>query len=383
MRDLVQHGVADELGEVAPVARPRLERTAEQRDPVGEDRREDVALRPGHPLVEPEEDLVAPTDRIGRRDVGDGDLHVGEVRQEVLGQRRHRVVDEACEPFDAAGARTVDGTAAPVDVATAVAGMAFAHAGTVAARAHGPAGRATSLPNHIRVVYRPRVPTALALTTAAVPSGSRSHRACIRPGCGQRATSTLRFDYAARTVMLDPIGPVTGPGEYDLCVQHAARSGPPSGWTLRDRAPSHAPATEPAPPVGPDRGQRVARLAAALSAVPRSVSEDALDAAPVGTDRSVGAATAPVAAARPQGTSRLDGLLQPSDRGPRPATVATRTVPVSERPPEAEVRRVPQPLRLAPDPTTTVWCADLLGGAVARDDTVRDIAGSGEPTLFV
>jgi len=167
--------------------------------------------------------------------------------------------------------------------------------------------------------------------------------------------------------MLDPIGPETGPGEYDLCLQHAARSGPPAGWTLRDRAPSHAPATEPAPPVGPDRGQRVARLAAALSAVPRVVSEDAPDAAPVGTDRSVDTD-------RPQRADRLDALLRPGgpdplpgapDRGP--ADTAPRSVPLSERTPEAEVRRVPRPLRLVPDPTTTVWCADLLGGA-ADDD---------------
>lgn len=231
---------------------------------------------------------------------------------------------------------------------------------------------------------------ALALTIGPVPAGSQVQRACVRPGCGRRATSTLRFDYAERTVMLDPIGPDTGPGEYDLCVQHAARSGPPAGWTLRDRAPSHTPATEPAPPVGPDRGQRVARLAAALSAVPRAVSEDAPDAAPVGTDRSVAAspvlpaADVPTAAVRPQGAGRLDGLLRPADGGPRPATVTTRTVPLSERTPEVAVRRVPQPLRLAPDPTTTVWCADLLGGTVATDSVVEDAgAGPDEPTLFL
>lgn len=220
---------------------------------------------------------------------------------------------------------------------------------------------------------------ALAPAPAPAPSGSGMHRACVRPGCGRRATSTLRFDYAERTVMLDPIGPDTGPGEYDLCVQHAARSGPPAGWTLRDRAPSHAPATESAPPVGPDRGQRVARLAAALSAVPRAVSEDAPDAAPVGTDRSVAADRTPSPVARPQGAARLDGLLRPSDAGPLPAAVTTRTVPLSERTPEVEVRRVPQPLRLAPDPTTTVWCADLLGGTGPVDDDAR---GAGEPTLF-
>jgi hypothetical protein len=163
------------------------------------------------------------------------------------------------------------------------------------------------------------------------------------------ATSTLRFDYGERTVMLDPLGPDSAPGTYDLCFAHAARSTPPTGWTLRDRAPSRESAAETPPPVGPDRGQGVARLAAALSAVPRAVSEDAPDAAPVGTDRSV----------TPR--SPLDSLL-------RPTAAAVRPVPLSERTPEVEVRPVPQPLRLAPDPTTTVWCADLLSGPVKRTE---------------
>jgi hypothetical protein len=201
----------------------------------------------------------------------------------------------------------------------------------------------------------------------ASPLASRAVRACVRPGCTRHASTTLRFDYSERTVTLDPIGPDTEPGEYDLCFRHAARSTPPSGWTLRDRAPSSEVTPEPAPPVGPDRGQGVDRLAAALSAVPRAVSEDAPDAAPVGTDR----------AAAPRGASRLDGLLRPTVSGasevrarpeaPLAASVTSsmpearvRTVPLSERTPEVAVRPVPQPLRLVPDPTTTVWCADLL-----------------------
>jgi hypothetical protein len=170
----------------------------------------------------------------------------------------------------------------------------------------------------------------------------------------RRATTTLRFDYAQRVVMLDPLGSHTEPGEYDLCFQHAARSTPPTGWTLRDRAPSREPVTEAAPPVGPDRGQGVARLAAALSAVQWAVSEDAPDAAPDGTDRSA-------AQRRPSGAGRLDSLLQPS--APSAPVAPVPPVPLSERTPEAEVRPVPQPLRLAPDPTTTVWCADLLAPA--------------------
>ena len=212
--------------------------------------------------------------------------------------------------------------------------------------------------NHTVVVYRPRVSATLAAPRTPAPNASGAGRACVRPGCGRRATTTLRFDYAERSVTLDPLGPDTDPGDYDLCFRHAARSTPPTGWTLRDRAPTSEPASESAPPVGPDRGQGVDRLAAALSAVPRAVSEDAPDAAPAGTDRSVAA---------PRRTSPLDGLLGPSAPAPaaeprevRRPEVRVRPVPLSERTPEVAVRPVPQPLRLAPDPTKTVWCADLL-----------------------
>jgi hypothetical protein len=233
------------------------------------------------------------------------------------------------------------------------------------------------LPNHIGVVYGPTVSASLAApetTVLETPLEPRSARACVRPGCTRRASTTLRFDYSERAVTLDPIGPDTEPGEYDLCFRHAARSTPPTGWTLRDRAPSSDATPEPAPPVGPDRGQGVDRLAAALSAVPWAVSEDAPDAAPVGTDR----------AAAPRGAARLDGLLRPSTpaapaapavRAAAPAAPAApaasevRTVPLSERTPEVSVRPVPQPLRLVPDPTTTVWCADLL--AVPEPDVAE------------
>ncbi len=255
------------------------------------------------------------------------------------------------------------------------------------------------MPNDTHVVYGPRVNLTL-VPPPAEPLEPRPElraerwvgRTCVRPGCSRRATTTLRFDYAERAVMLDPLGVDATPGEYDLCLRHAARCTPPTGWTLRDRAPSPDSATESAPPVGPDRGPAVARLAAALSAVEGTVSEDAPDAAPLGTDR-------PVAATRP--TTRLDGLLRPSSpaadaaaphavphaaphAAPQepPATpeVRIRPVPLSERLPEAEVRPVPQPLRLAPDPTTTVWCADLLGttGGPAEDATGGERADATE-----
>lgn len=256
-----------------------------------------------------------------------------------------------------------------------------------------PRERATSLANDRHVVYRPAVSTSAAVPHIA-PHERRVTRCCVRPGCSRRATTTLGFDYAGRVLTLDPLGPAAEPGAYDLCFHHAARSTPPTGWTLRDRAPSRESVTEAAPPVGPDRGHGVARLAAALSAVQRAVSEDAPDAAPDGTDRS----GAPVrltgtgSATRASGSARLDGLLQPS--------TTIRPVPLSERTAEVEVRPVPQSLRLAPDPTTTVWCAGLLApsgaptvirpttsvGGIAPVTAVRSAssldAHRGAPTLF-
>lgn len=153
---------------------------------------------------------------------------------------------------------------------------------------------------------------------------------------------TLRFDYAAREVTIDPLTARPGPEAYDLCVRHAARSGAPSGWSLRDRAPSRGPATEPAPPVGPPEGHGVDRLAAALCAVPGAVSEDVPDAVPPGADRSV--------------PDRLRDLLT--------ATAAPTIVPPAPRaapdPAASAPVRVAQALRLTPDPRPDVWCADLV-----------------------
>ena len=157
---------------------------------------------------------------------------------------------------------------------------------------------------------------------------------------------TLRFDYAAREVTIDPLASRSGPEAYDLCVRHAARSSAPSGWALRDRAPSRGPATEPAPPVGPPAGHGVDRLAAALCAVPGTVSEDVPDAVPPGADRSV--------------PTRLRDLLTPAP----PAAVGDAAVP-----PQAAEPRVARAVRLTPDPRPDVGCADLVPAGPA--DTRR------------
>jgi len=217
----------------------------------------------------------------------------------------------------------------------------------------------------VRHVSTPVSLTPTAVLRDGVTAPRDRPRSCVRPACGGQATHTLRFDYAARTVALDPLAARAIPGEYDLCAQHAARTSPPSGWTLRDRAPSRATATEPAPPVGPERGPVVGRLAAALSAVPVIVSEDVPDAVPVGADRSVPHShphapsptptPAPSPSPAPRGADRLDALLrgqrQESTAGPTPTPVAA---PSTSELPHTRT------LRLAPDPIASAWCADLL-----------------------
>jgi hypothetical protein len=184
----------------------------------------------------------------------------------------------------------------------------------------------------------------------AVAAPGAVTRTCCRPACGRAAVVTLRFDYAAREVTIDPLAARTGPEAYDLCVRHAARSGAPWGWALRDRAPSRGPATEPAPPVGPPVGHGVDRLAAALCAVPGAVSEDAPDAVPPGADRSV--------------PTRLRDLLTPTAPTARsgPSAPVERIEPVTPTtsPAPASAPRVAKAVRLTPDPRPDVWCADLV-----------------------
>jgi hypothetical protein len=218
------------------------------------------------------------------------------------------------------------------------------------------------------------VPLAPDLVAAPAWGAGRGVLCCVRPGCARLATTTLRFDYAARTVMLDPVDAQHGPGAYDLCFQHAARSGPPAGWTMRDRAPSRDGAAEPPPPVGPSRDRGVDRLAAALSAVPRVVSEDAPDAAPVRPDRPVGALPATPVARDSAAPGAPDAQGAVSTAGPLGQLLgggAQQAPPAPLTPHEQRSARaasavastdveVARSLRLVADPVGAVWCADLL-----------------------
>jgi hypothetical protein len=60
-------------------------------------------------------------------------------------------------------------------------------------------------------------------------------RHCDRPGCSERATATLAYQYATSTVWLDPVAAEADPSTYDLCRRHAEGLSVPRGWTLEDR----------------------------------------------------------------------------------------------------------------------------------------------------
>jgi hypothetical protein len=60
-------------------------------------------------------------------------------------------------------------------------------------------------------------------------------RQCARPGCSAPATTTLSYDYAGRTVWLDPLHQDDHPARHDLCGRHADRLSVPNGWRLEDR----------------------------------------------------------------------------------------------------------------------------------------------------
>jgi hypothetical protein len=59
-------------------------------------------------------------------------------------------------------------------------------------------------------------------------------RACARPGCGEPATVTLSYGYAAATVWLESLTAEGHPMTHDLCDRHSARTVPPRGWELVD-----------------------------------------------------------------------------------------------------------------------------------------------------
>lgn len=60
------------------------------------------------------------------------------------------------------------------------------------------------------------------------------NRLCARPGCSERATATLSYDYRSQAVWLDGLAFEVDPANHDLCTRHADRLSAPQGWQLND-----------------------------------------------------------------------------------------------------------------------------------------------------
>ncbi|MGH9065022.1 MAG: DUF3499 family protein [Acidimicrobiales bacterium] len=58
---------------------------------------------------------------------------------------------------------------------------------------------------------------------------------CARPGCGARAAARLTYDYDARTVWLDDLGPGVLTLAWGMCPMHADGLRVPEGWVREDR----------------------------------------------------------------------------------------------------------------------------------------------------
>lgn len=110
------------------------------------------------------------------------------------------------------------------------------------------------------------------------PISRAADRRCSRPGCPTPARTTLTFQYGERRAVLAPLADDSTPEAYDLCAEHADRTGPPHGWTLEDERPAD-PAAAPDPDtLGSER--TVAVLAAALQRdEPSEPTDDGVDTA--------------------------------------------------------------------------------------------------------
>lgn len=49
------------------------------------------------------------------------------------------------------------------------------------------------------------------------------------------AMATLSYDYADRSVWLEPVQAERHLATHELCARHADRLSPPNGWRLEDR----------------------------------------------------------------------------------------------------------------------------------------------------
>lgn len=72
-------------------------------------------------------------------------------------------------------------------------------------------------------------------SVASAVSSLSMQRHCARPGCAVSASSTLTYEYGARTVWIDPLSDEAHPMTHDLCTRHANALSVPNGWLLQDR----------------------------------------------------------------------------------------------------------------------------------------------------
>ena len=218
------------------------------------------------------------------------------------------------------------------------------------------------MPNHTDVVYRALVAAPEELRNDDVrpdavvrPLSRRAERPCARPGCPAPARATLTFAYHQREAWIERLQDRSEPQAYDLCASHASRTGPPHGWTLRDRRPEEERRTDP-PPVTPvDLGgeRTVAVLAAALRAVP-GVAPESDDRPPLPYEDARDDAGDAVTASAPPGVPVTAGSTLESDPedDPSPVLGADRPSPSPVEPtlafPEPEATPRP-PLAMRDD----------------------------------
>lgn len=206
-----------------------------------------------------------------------------------------------------------------------------------------------------------------ALSSGVVrPISRAATRRCSRPGCPALATATLTFRYDEQHARLAALVPDGGPETYDLCGEHADRTRPPFGWSLKDDRPEEVSVDTP-DVADLSSARTVAVLAAALrgdtdepaDAQPPAVDTTALDAIvdepfddPGGDLYATVDEADPVTGAYPQAPvdalSELSALSEHTDEpGPDPAAdhdepdhdepdvveqVPARTVPGAHRP---------------------------------------------------
>lgn len=111
------------------------------------------------------------------------------------------------------------------------------------------------------------------------PISRAATRRCSRPGCPSLATATLTFRYDEQHATLAPLVPDGGPETYDLCGEHADRTRPPFGWSLKDDRPEEVPVDTPEV-----ADLSSARTVAVLAAALRGAPDEPVDAPPADVD---------------------------------------------------------------------------------------------------